>query len=286
MRRGIAPIAVALALLAGCGQEHKRTIPVGDVVAALDQTREARSERIGMKMDMKANGQTVHMTGDGIMDNRTREGRFTLDMSDLSKLSGGQLGPGSGKAEEIVEGTTFWMRWAPLTKELAPGKEWLKMDMQELGRKQGFDFDALSGVQGDPTSQLDQLRAVRGDVEVVGNETVRGVPCTHYRATVDLRRYPDVAAPQDRERVRKSVDRLIELTGESEIPTEIWVGHDTRRIHRTRFRSKVKVPQGGKLEMDMTMDLYDFGVPVTGIEPPPANQVADAAELPGVGAAP
>jgi hypothetical protein len=288
MRKGLALIAVAIALLPGCGQQQHRTVPVEDLISALDQTRDAPSQRVHMDFTMKMPGldRKLHMNGDGAIDNRTRKGRVTLDMSELAKAAGGALGPDGGKAVEIIDGTTFWMRWGPLTQQLGAGKEWVKMDLQKLGEKQGLDFNALTGVQGDPTSQLDQLRAASGDVEVVGDEKVRGVEATHYSATIDLKRYPEVARAADRERVRKSVDRLIQLTGQREIPTDVWVAHDSHRIVRSRTKSQVKVPQGGKMEMDITMELYDFGVRVTGTDPPPPEDVADIADLPGAGAAP
>jgi hypothetical protein len=160
------------------------------------------------------------------------------------------------------------------------------MDLQKMGEKQGIDFSALAGAQGDPTSQLDQLRAVSGDVDVLGDDTVRGAATTHYGATIDLKRYPQVAPAGDRERVRKSVGRLIELSGSSTMPTEIWVDHRSHRIVRSRFITHFKVPQGGRAEMDMTMELYDFGVRVTGTDPPPPETVVDAADLPGAAAAP
>jgi hypothetical protein len=289
MRKGLALIALAIALLPGCGQEQHRTVPVEDLISALDQTREAPSQRIHVEMKMKAPGigRPLHMDGDGVLDNRTRKGRMRIDMIDLVKQSGGQLDPNGGKMDEIIDRFTVWMRWPPLTEKLGGGKQWMKMDLQKLGEKQGFDFSALAGAQGDPTSQLDQLRAISGDVEVLGNEDVRGEATTHYRATIDLRRYPEVARADDRERVRKSVERLIELSGQSKIPSEIWVSHGSHRIVRSRFVSEYKVPQGGgKMHMDITMELYDFGVRVTGIDPPPAEDVVDAADLPGAGAQP
>jgi len=171
------------------------------------------------------------------------------------------------------------MRWAPFAKQIGTGKEWLKFDLQELGEQQGFDIGALTGSQGDPTQQLDQLRAAKGAVEVLGEEKVRDEQATHYKATIDLRRYAEQAPPGDRERVRRSIERLIELTGTNEAPTEVWIGHDSHRIRRMRVKSRYKVPQGvGEIEQDMTIELFGFGWPVERIEPPPAAETADLAE--------
>jgi hypothetical protein len=271
-------------VLAGCGSEEKRTIPVEDLVAAVDQTSEARSQRIHLETKMEQPGLSgeLRFSGDGLMDNRTQKGRMTLDMSELAAASGGKLGDGDQKAEQIIDGFTFWMRWPAFSEQLGTDKEWVKFDLQKIGEQQGIDFNSLVGAQGDPTEQLDQLRATSGAVEVVGNETVRGVETTRYKATIDLRRYPDVVPASERDRVRRSVDRVIELTGQEEIPTEVWIGHETRRIHKSRFISEYEAPQGGgKVKQDVTMELYDFGAPMPPIEPPPESETADLAELAG-----
>jgi hypothetical protein len=115
---------------------------------------------------------------------------------------------------------------------------------------------------------------------------VRGVDTTHYKASVDLERYPDVAQAGDRERVRQSVDRLIELTGQKKIPTEVWIAHDSKRIVKTRVKTQTKVPQSGvTLQTDLKMELYDFGVDVGDVKPPPPEDTADLAELRGGAAA-
>jgi hypothetical protein len=47
-----------------------------------------------------------------------------------------------------------------------------------------------------------------------------------------------------------------------------------------RFKTKIKVPNApGSFEMDQTMELYDFGVRVPDIQPPPPGDTADLADL-------
>jgi len=283
MRRAFAAISVALLVVAGCGDQKYATVPPEDLIAAVDQTRAAPSQRIHLEMEMNGTGldEPINAKGDGLIDNRARKGRMTMDMSEFADLAGDSDDPGDGIMEQVIDGFTVYMRWPLFAQQVGTDKEWVKMDLQELGEQQGFDFSALAGgSQGDPTQQLDQLRATSGDVEVVGDEQVRGVDTTHYRATIDLERYPDTVRSADRERVRRSVDRLIELTGQKTIPTEVWIGHETRRVHRMRFKNKFKVPNApGSFEMDQTMELYDFGAPVPEIQPPPTSDTADLADL-------
>ena len=283
MRRAPAVVVAALLVMTGCGQEERKTVPVGELVAAVEQTRAAPSQRIHMDMTMSAPGldKPIHFTGDGAIENKTRKGRLTLDMSELTAFTGGTAQAGDGIMEEIVDGFTVYMRWPPFAKQIGTDKQWVKLDLQKAGEQQGFDFGAIAGgSQGDPTQQLDQLRAASDGVEVVGEEKVRGADTTHYKASVDLERYPDVAPAADREGVRKNVERLIELTGQKKIPTEVWIAHGSKRIVKTRVKTQAKVPRSGvTLHTDLTMELYDFGVDVGDVQPPPAEDTADLAEL-------
>src|SRR5215213_8760905 len=211
MRRGIALIVALLAVVPGCGQDERRTVPVGDLVAALKQTRAAPTQHVRIDIAVQAPGLgDQHLSGTGRFDNRAKRGRMSLDMSEFAALAGPELGPDARDAEQIIIGFTVYMRWSPFAKQLGTGKEWIKFDLQELGEEQGLDLGAFTGPQGDPTQQLDQLRAAEDGVEVMGDDTVRGEAATHYKATVDLRRYAEQVSGGQRERVRRTVDRLVE----------------------------------------------------------------------------
>ena len=150
---------------------------------------------------------------------------------------------------------------------------------------QGLDIGQFSQAnQSDPTQMLQFLRSVSGKIEEVGTDEVAGVEATHYRADIDLRRYPDTLPPEERAAARESADRLIEQLGSSTIPSEVWVDDDdlVRRM-RTEFDMKVPTGSGGevKMNMDFTVDLLEFGVEGGDFSPPPADQVTDMLELQG-----
>ena len=56
MRRAVAALLAGLVVLAGCGDKERKTVPVGDLVAAVDQTRAAPSQRIHMDSEMSGIG--------------------------------------------------------------------------------------------------------------------------------------------------------------------------------------------------------------------------------------
>ncbi len=124
---------------------------------------------------------------------------------------------------------------------------------------------------------MQMLKAVSGEVEKVGDEDVRGVSTTHYRATIDFDKYPLAVPAANRAAVRKSIDSLIKLTGTRTVPVDVWVDGDAvvRRFAQT---TRMNVPGAGRMQMKQTIELYDFGTKVD-VQAPPAREVQDLSEL-------
>jgi hypothetical protein len=215
-------------------------------------------------------GRTVPIDGSGVIASNQRRGTMTMRV-------GGVAGLGEQAFHVVFDGFVIYMR-SPLFARALPGaKSWIRFDIRKAGQQVGIDPSQMST---DPTKALDQLRAVSGRVERVGEEDVRGVRATHYRATVDLRRYPTLAAPQRRAVARQGVERLIRLMGRSKLPEEIWVDRD-RHVRRLAFALQMRapgLPGGRKVSMRMVEDLYGFGTSVA-IRVPPADQTVDGNAL-------
>jgi hypothetical protein len=70
--------------------------------------------------------------------------------------------------------------------------------------------------------------------------------------------------------------RLRDLVGNGTIPAEVWIDHDghLRKMTMTfaigRMLEKLGTPSSAS--MKMSMEMYDFGVPVN-VQAPPADQV-------------
>ena len=130
---------------------------------------------------------------------------------------------------------------------------------------------------------LRQLKAAGGDIEKVGEEDVRGVATTHYKATIDFERYPELVPADERAAARASMRQLIKLTGARTAPVEVWVDDDdlVRRLEQT---TKLTIPGAGPMSMVQQLELYDFGTKVD-IDVPDPAEVADMTDLAGQGAA-
>jgi hypothetical protein len=235
------------------------------VLQAAAKTKAAKSARISFTGKLTGGPASGTISGDGAFAGR--RGRLSMD---LSGLGGGEV---SGRMELVFDGLLFYVKFPPvLSQRLPGGKTWVKFDLAKLGERQGIDFQELLQLGGsDPRQSLDLMRAASPDFAAVGDEDVRGVETTHYRGTVDLERLAERLSGK----ARQSYRRIIELTGQSSVPVDVWIGEDglTRRL---RYEQQV----GNGAAMELTEEFYDFGVEVD-VSPPPASEVVDLTELIG-----
>jgi hypothetical protein len=259
-------LATATVVLSACGAEDLSPETIANAAKA---TSEAGGSRMEMNLTMATpGGEDIEMTGQGVMDMAGKRGRLTVD---LSQVPGGQ-----GELEQVFDGFVIWMRMPVFEGQLPDGKSWVRLDIEEVSKEYGVDISQFPQAGNDPTKMLDYMRAA-GDVEKEGEEGVRGVPTTHYAATVDFRDYPELAPESQRAEAEKSIDRLIELAGQHEFDVEVWIGNDDL-VRRMRMEMPMNPPGGQDLDMVIDYELYDFGTDVD-IAPPPADDVVDYSEI-------
>jgi hypothetical protein len=101
------------------------------------------------------------------------------------------------------------------------------------------------------------------------------VQTTHYSATVELRKYPELVPEDERDEARRSIDTLVKRYGTDEIETEVWIGADmlVRRVKTREFNDL----DGSNMSVSSVQDFYDHGKPVT-IELPPPDEVEDVTD--------
>jgi hypothetical protein len=260
-------LGVVLAATA-CGSS---SVDPAQVANAATKTSSAASYRLATATKLKLANRNVTFDGQGVFDSKRRRGRLSLDLSQLNQVSGAAGSPYNlGYAEFVLDGTTMYMR-IPLLKQLNPTlRPWIKLDLAQAGKTQGLDFGSFLqfGQGGDPTQALEYLRAT-GKLQKKGTEDVRGVKTTHYAGTVDLKKVADQAPAKLRDEVRKNVDRVIAETGQRTIPVEVWVD-DQGYVRREQYTSKLQV-QNQKVDVQSTLELFDFGTPVVAPLPPPAD---------------
>jgi hypothetical protein len=268
MRR-LLPVLLICALAplaAACGAEDDVKSAVDPVAQAATKTRNAGTVELAMTGKVSAAGQEIPLDGEGAFDLKGKRGHITMTTS--------VPGQGDIEIEEIIDGLVLYMRSDALSKGLPGGKKWLKIDLQQAGKKTGIDLaqlQQLSGGSSDPTQFLTYLSKA-GDVKKVGTEDVNGTSTTHYHATIDLGKLAGSAGS-----AADSVRQLEKLSGLEKLPTDIWIDGD-QRVRRQTVAISVQQPVATKF--NLTIDYKRFGVPVD-TKAPPADETADFADIAG-----
>jgi hypothetical protein len=300
MRVTAAAAFAALALAAaGCGSSTTSGIPAppaaegGARFLASAATRSTATP--SMKTDLTVTmlssqlpAGRIQMTATGALDNASHRMNMRIDMSKLVSQLGaaaGALGSGNDWVGEEVgdfgDGRAIiYMRLPALTRVMPGGKPWIKMDLNALGKQAGIDLSQFTQLGTDPSRMVDWLRTVSGDVTTVGTEKLDGVDTTHYRATVDLSKYPDLVPPDQREAVQRAVDQLTKAAHLSSFPVHVWVDEDglVRQVRAVL----TETIQGQTVNVVTTERFYDFAAPVD-IQLPAESQVTDISTLAGSG---
>jgi len=270
---GIAVGALVL-VLAGCGSqaktvEVKKQVPPSArkvLLASVQATTAAKSARISMTISADGSDASAFTTtADGVTDFTTGDSVMTMDFPALGS------GPGGSIEARMVDGSAYVKMPESLGGGMF-GDKWLKMP--GIGDATGV----LPGLgQSDPSQFLAYLETVSAGVKRVGTETIRGVDTTHYEATLDLAKAIDRAHVP--ESLRDDLGQIVEKHGASfTMPADVWVDNDglARRVQLKLDLAQMAGTDGetGLPVMTMSMDFYDFGVPVH-VEAPPASEIAD-----------
>jgi len=265
-------LALCATALVGCGGD---AIALDPVANAASKTAKVDSARIALSATINAgSGGTMTMKGRGIFDADAKTGWVNVNFS-LPQSAQAQLDGRSASMEMIFDGHdgfVMYMR-SPLFQQQLGSDKWIKMDMEQLAKKQGVDFGSLMNAnQADPNQMLQMLMA-SSNARVSGTDTIRGVRTTRYSFRVDLRQLAE-----DNEALRNSLDEVIRVMGVDAYPAQAWIDAQGR-VRRLQIAMSMNTPQGA-MSMTMTEDLYDFGARAD-IVPPSDDEVIDLSAVMG-----
>jgi hypothetical protein len=213
------------------------------IAASVDKAAERQNARMAGRVTIQTAGETRTLPLDGALDFRSGAFEFAFDLSRLG-IPGRDRTIRARMVDRVMYVSFGELEGAAgrALSSLLDGKAWVRLDLASLG--QGADNATGGGLgQADPAGVLDLLRDI-GDVETVGPETLRGVPTTHYRGTIDT----------------------------AAVPVDVWVDGDgqTRKFAATLDQAGINV--------DTVMEYYDFGVKLD-VSPPPADEVLDFSDI-------
>jgi hypothetical protein len=236
------------------------------IAEAAQKTAEAKTARIATLVRVAEPGGQQRFGGRGRFDFERRAGEMTLEL-----IEGESAGFGNAKAV-FVDSTVYYE--LPVGA-LGGGKRWIQLDLQNIADASGLDFGPLvQGSQADPTQYLLWLGALGPGITKIGEEDVRGVPTSRYRAAVDLNLLEQQAPPGKEAEWAAYVQTLRDRLGVAFIPVEIWV--DDEGLIR-RFNHEYGFSAEGTTAV-VTTEIFDFGVPVNVTAPPP-DQVVTMTDL-------
>lgn len=260
-------IALALAL-AGCGgqpfPESEGATPAGSdasppatlqarLLAAIKHTNGAKTARMAIDMTMSGFGAemgTVKVSGTGEMDLAHR--RLAM------KLHGGVTGQDADVEMRLIDGTAYFKT----------NDRWVRTTATSVGSATPL-----------PSNYLDYLQGISGAVRIDGHEKLRGVATTRYTAAVDLNR---ALARVGSETQRDALDTALKQFGLATMPVTVWID-DAGRLRKMKltmdlgaFGGQSGASAGFEPKVEIALELYDFGVPVS-IDAPRAAEKSGTA---------
>jgi hypothetical protein len=262
--RLIAASLLAAAVLAGCGSSKPTA---GQVIRAAETTAQAPGYKIsGSGLITSSRTGTVAMTLAGSFDRANKTGAFLTAV----EVDGRRIA-----IPEVVSELTVYMSASALPggSSITGGKSWVKIDMSKAQSAVGTGSIPTST---DPTQFVDYLRAVSSKTTQLGTASIMGVQTTHYKATIDLDRYPNLVAPARRAAVASSIKQLELLLGSHSLPLDVWI--DNHSLVRRLGLSLSECAANVHTSFKMTMNLYDYG-PQLQVKIPPASSVYDLTPL-------
>lgn len=250
------------------------------VTEAADATAAAGTARVTYEAMFQGSEGSYSFSSDGEVDHSSQQSRFDYDMSGLP-------GMGAENVEVRFDGPTAFVRFpgGPPDVELPEGKDWIRLPPPEAPEEQNAPTPALdlAGVQQDPTQFLRYLRTGAVDVQEEGTEDVRGEPATIYTALLDMNRVVGAGGEglgedeEGRAESLRAAEALREQVGDAEIPVTVHVD-DEGRIVRVLLSFDLQTGTAGAVSALTTTEYFDFGTDVQ-VEPPPEEQVVDAADV-------
>jgi len=310
-------VALSATLVAGCangGRASSRVVtstggasnPAALLSGVATKVSSAGSSRLALTMGVVVRGLPagkgaptgpITIAADGAFDYVAKRGQLTLDLSGLGSKS-----PLGTSLEMVIDGDTAYVKLPPALAAKA-GKPWARVSAAGLGGLGRFDAGQIKDF-GSPDFALKFLQGVAGaDVKVVGADTLRGTATTHYAVAIDPSK---LASPSGGSAGRApDASAMLGQLGLTSIPADVWVdGQGRLRKFSTvldlgKMLASIAQAVGGLgdaahgttrkpdlsnlvFKMTISLEVYDYGTPVT-VTVPPSGEVADSATVPGLG---
>ncbi|MFC6879890.1 MULTISPECIES: LppX_LprAFG lipoprotein [Actinomadura] len=260
----------AALLLSGCGGDGSSGTTTENMKLSAGEALLKSSQKTGQADTFKAD-LTVNDTGDGGGSvHATGQFRLSPELSFSAKLDdfarGGQSVP-AVKGQAIFKDDVLYARVPQLAQFVAGGKPWLKIDVNQMSQRTGFDVKGLID-QVQRVNPAEQTKMFTGskDARRVGEETVDGVKTIHYTGTVTVQ---DALNRLDAQARQKVSTWFPSGAANEKISFDLWTDGDNLP-RKLVSKGTAKNGQSGTVQV-----LYsDYGKSF-GVNPPPSDQVGN-----------
>ena len=251
-------IALVLALFASGASRTANA--QATVVASVNHAITSKTAQATLTMNVNSGQMTGN--GAGTID-------FTNGAMDMT------MGLNLGSAERpfsihlIYLGGTIYENLAQISA-LYPGKSWVSVDLSALTNAAGGTSDLNLG--GNPAAMLRLLTAQGATVTPTGSSTINGVKVNGYAVTID----PAFIEKQISSANLPSWMRAAVSKVSFQSATQTVFIDGSGNLRRDSLHMVIDAPSvpAGSAAIDETLDLSNYGVPVS-ISAPPASQVVD-----------
>lgn len=262
-------LAAAGLLAAGCGTTMALQQSPAAVLAAAVTKTGTQSLKISVTVAVKSTGMSVSYAATGAFDFAHSRGTLTLAAP-------------FGVTERYIAPKAYIKLSSGIGPALPHGKTWIEVDSSRLPSGAASSLGPFGAVAGNPKSLLTSLTAIASSERKLGTSTIRGVPVTGYQLNID----PAKVEARIPSAQRKSVGQLAQGLGKGTLPVDVYV--DGQNLLR-RVQVAIGLPHSATgtlhlpagLRLTVTMDFYDFGVPVN-VTAPPASQVVSGSQISGI----
>jgi len=211
-------------------------------------------------------GSPLTLSGSGAFSFAAREGSLAFTISGLPSSAQAAIGASSLQLNALFKSGSVYIGSPVFAAKLPGGARWLKVNVSEVAQKLGIDPSSLSSGGANPAQYLQELRAAGGTVRVVGHDTVRGTPTTHYAASIDVLKAAEAQGLGRSAASRALLRSLVAKLGLTHIPVDVWV--DAQGLVRKEL---VHVSAHGATA-SIQIEFFDFGA-VPPVTAPAASEV-------------
>jgi hypothetical protein len=261
-------LAAALTALgaAGCGSEAT----LDPVAQAAQTTVHAGGMQVTLQASVSLGGmRQLAFNGRGSLDLASREGQLTASVTGLPAGALAGAGGGDLQATILLKGDALYVSSPLLAGKLPGGAQWLRVDLARAQQAAGLPAGTLGASATDPTQFLSKLRMAGGHVTIVGHDTIRGVPTTHYEGHLDTSQALRAGGAS----AEAQAGRLLGQFGIGSVPVEAWVDGQGR-LRKLTIDLGVNA-FGSSVAVHVALECFGYGT-VPPVTVPPAGEVYEA----------